>query len=150
MLVAWDHCAHGIWWVSPKEEQEAPTFEEWRRACRASYGPSGQPPSLRDLLSGQLLDDLKAWNDSCDWTIPQRHEEIADDEVLEQRGRELAIRVQNELGTEGWEVFYHLDGRVHRVNPPGSWPEETWEQELLGYAPPGRRRQQAGRCPSCH
>ena len=66
---------------------------------------------------------------------PQPEEEIDDDDALEERGRELAIRVQNELGTAGWEVLYHLGGRVHRVHPPGSWPEETWEQELLGYVP---------------
>lgn len=139
MLVAWDACADGIWWVSPKEEKEAPTYEEWRRACRALYGPSGQPPSLRELLSGQLLGDLKAWNDSCDWASRHRYGEIAEEEALEQQGRELAIRVQNELGTEGWEVLYHLGGQLHRVYPPGSWPEETWERDLLGYAPPHPR-----------
>ena len=48
--------------------------------------------------------------------------------MLEERGWELAIRVQNELGTEGWEVLYYLGGRVHWVHPPGNWPGETWEQ----------------------
>lgn len=97
---------------------------------------------MRDLLSGQLLDDLKAWNDSCDRTFHQKYEEVAEKEVLEQRGRELAIRTQGELGTEGWEVLYHWGGWVHRVYPPGTWPEKTWRQDLLGYAPRGRRRQQ--------
>jgi len=82
-----------------------------------------------------VLADLKAWNDAHDYTILQEDEEILDDEVLEERGRELAIRVQNELGTEGWEGLYYLGGRVHRVHPQGSWPAETWEQDLLGYAP---------------
>lgn len=52
--------------------------------------------------------------------------------VLQERGRELAIRVQSELGTDGWEVLYDLGGRVHRVHPAGSWPAETWMHELLG------------------
>lgn len=137
MLIAFDYQADGIWWVSPKEVQEAATYEEWRRACKALYGPSGLPPPWR--LSGQVLADLQAWNDAHDYTIFQEGEEILDDEVLEEQGRELAIRVQNELGTEVWEVLYHLGGRVHRVHPPGSWPAETWEQELLGYAPRGSR-----------
>lgn len=59
VLISFDYLAGGIWWVSPKEEQEAASYEEWRRACIALYGPSGQPPSLRDLLSDQLLGDLK-------------------------------------------------------------------------------------------
>jgi hypothetical protein len=62
--------------------------------------------------------------------------------VLQDQARELAIRVQNELGTDGWEVLYHdsRDPRVHRVHPPGSWPAETWEQHLLGYPPPDPRK----------
>jgi hypothetical protein len=59
--------------------------------------------------------------------------------ILQERGRELATRAQNELGTDGWEVLYNLGERVHRVHPPGSWPAETWEQDLLGYAPPDPR-----------
>ena len=137
MLIAFDYQADGIWWVSPKEVQEAATYEKWRRACKALYGPSGEPPPWR--LSGQVLVDLQAWNDAHDYTIFQEGEEILEDEVLEEQGRELAIRVQNELGTEGWEVLYYLGSRVHRVHPPGSWPAETWEQELLGYAPRGSR-----------
>jgi hypothetical protein len=37
-----------------------------------------------------------------------------------------------------WEVLYWLGDRLHRVHPPGSWPAETWEQDLLGY--PSRER----------
>lgn len=139
VLIAFDYLADGIWWVSPKEEQEAATYEEWRRACKARYGPSGQPPRLRDLLSAQLLDDLKAWNDAHDHEIV-RTTEIASEEELEERGQGLAVRVQNELGTGGWEVLYHMNGRVHRVQPPGSWPAESWQQDLLGYAPRRRKR----------
>ena len=53
--------------------------------------------------------------------------------ALQERGRELAIQVQDELGTDGWEVLYQMDGQMLRVHPPGSWPVESWEQELLGY-----------------
>ena len=31
------------------------------------------------------------------------------------------------------EVLYQMDGRMLRVQPPGSWPVESWKQELLGY-----------------
>jgi hypothetical protein len=65
--------------------------------------------------------------------------------MLQERGRELAVRVQNEPGTDGWEVLYTLGGRVHRVHPAASWPAETWEQDLLGYTPRGRRREQKKR-----
>jgi hypothetical protein len=53
--------------------------------------------------------------------------------ALQEQGRELAVRVQDELGTDGWEVLYQILGRMYRVHPPASWPIETWEQELLGY-----------------
>ena len=45
------------------------------------------------------------------------------------------------LGTDGWEVLYQMDGRMLRVHPPGSWPVESWKQELLGYqsTPPAKR-----------
>lgn len=134
VLIAFDYHADGIWSVSTKEEKEAATYAEWSRLTRPLHGPSGPPP-WGDLLSHQVLADLKAWNDAHDYTILQEDEEILDDGVLEERGRELAIRVQNELGTEGWEVLYYLGGRVYRVQPQGSWPAETWEQDLLGYAP---------------
>jgi hypothetical protein len=125
VLIGWDYGAHGIWWVLTKEEKEAP----------APAGPwSGTPPSRRrdrprpwsDRLSGELLDDLQAWNDAC-------AADGADARALEERGRELAIQVQDELGIDGWEVLYQMDGRMLRVRPPGSWPVESWKQDLLGY-----------------
>jgi hypothetical protein len=139
VLIGFDYLADGIWWVSTKEEQEAATYEEWSRLTRALYGPSG-PPAWGDLLSAQVLADLKAWNDAHDHTIVQEEDgEILDGEVLEERGRELAIRVHDELGTGSWEVLHHLGGRVHRVHPNGSWHADTWEQDLLGHAPPDPR-----------
>ena len=138
VLIGFDYLADGIRWVSTKGEQEAATYEQWSRLTRALYGPSGEPPR-RDLLSDQVLDDLRAWNDAHDHTLRRDDEEILPAEELEEQGRELAVRVQDELGTEGWEVLYHLGGRVYRVHPAGSWPAETWQQDLLGYAPPDPR-----------
>jgi hypothetical protein len=139
VLIAFDYRAHGIWWVSTKEEQEAPTYEEWSRLTRGQHQPTSHR-AWGDLLSDQLLDDIQAWNDSQDFTIVQEDEEDVPEEVLYDRGRQLAVRVQNELGADSWEVLYHMGGRVHRVHPPGSWPEETWQQELLGYAPRDLRK----------
>ena len=53
--------------------------------------------------------------------------------ALQERGRELAIQVQDELGSDGWEVPYQIDGQMFRVHPAGSWPVESWKQDLLGY-----------------
>jgi hypothetical protein len=126
VLIGWDYGARGIWWVLSKAEKERPV------------GPpeAGQnrPAPWRDRLSGGLLDELQAWNDA--WTADH-----ADRSALERRGRDLAIRVQDELGTDGWEVLYQQAGRMFRVHPPGSWPIESWRQELLGY------RSEPSRCP---
>jgi hypothetical protein len=81
-----------------------------------------------DRLSGELLEDLQAWNDAWD-------ADGADPQALEERGRELAARVQDELGTDGWEVLYKMRDRMRRVHPPGDWPVQSWQQELLGYTP---------------
>ena len=127
MLIGWDYGAHGIWWVLTKEERQAPAPPgRW----------SGTPPPDRhdrprpwsDQLSGELLDDLQAWNDACAAAGANR-------QALQERGRELAIRVQDELGTDDWEVLYQMGGRMLRVHPPGGWPVESWQQELLGYRP---------------
>jgi len=32
-------------------------------------------------------------------------------------------------------VLYQMGSQIVRVHPPGSWPVESWEQELLGYGP---------------
>jgi hypothetical protein len=81
-----------------------------------------------DRLTSELLDDLQEWNDAWDSNDVHSH-------VLQQRGRDLAIRVQDELGTDDWEVLYKMDGQICRVYPPGSWPVHSWTQQLLGYAP---------------
>lgn len=97
MLISFDHYADGNSWLGTKEEQEAAAYEQWSRLTRALYGLSGPPP-WRDLLSDQVLADLKAWNDAHDHTLRREDEEILPAEELEERGRELAIRVQDELG----------------------------------------------------
>ena len=68
-----------------------------RRASRA------RPAVERPAVPG-LLGDLQQWND--DWD----HKKNPDRLALEERGRDLAIRVQDELGTDGWEVLYQLGG----------------------------------------
>lgn len=104
MLIAFDYCASGIWQVVTKEDEDA-SYEERSAQTRTQRQPARVTPhrQLGDLLSDQLLDDLKAWNDSCDFTMVQGDDELLDDEVLDERGRALAVRVQKELGTDGWE-----------------------------------------------
>ena len=125
VLIGWDHGAHGIWWVLTKEEKEAPAPPgHWSGTPQSSW--HDRPGPWSDRLSGELLDDLQAWNDAC-------AADGADAPALQERGRELAIQVQDELGTDGWEVLYQIDGQMFRVHPPGSWPVESWKQELLDY-----------------
>ena len=126
VLIDWDYGAHGIWWVLTKEEKEGPVPPgHWSNTPRSDRE---RPRPWSDLLSSGLIDDLQAWNDA--WETRD-----ADAAVLQWRGKDLAGRVQEELGTDGWEVLYIFDGHVHRVLPPGKWPVASWEQELLGYAP---------------
>jgi hypothetical protein len=140
VLIAWDYGAGGIWWVLTREEKQAPApAGRWsgtppRRSGEQRSGERPRPWS--DRLSAGLLDDLQRWND--DWD----HAGI-DPVALQERGRDLAIRVQDELGTGDWEVLYQLGDRMLRVHPPGSWPIGSWQQELLGYAPP--RHEHPGR-----
>ena len=130
VLIDWDYSAHGIWWVLTKQEKEAPAPPgRWSGAA-----PRPERERIRawsDRLTSDLLDELQDWNDAWDTDNP-------DIRLLQQRGRDLAVRVQEELGTDGWEVLYKMNGQVHRVHPQGSWPVASWQQDLLGYAP--RRR----------
>lgn len=131
VLIDWDYGAHGIWWVLSKEEMEAPAPPgRWSGTPPSGWDTRPGPRAWSDRLSAGLLDDLQAWNDDC--------EDAGGAGALWERGRDLAVRVQGELGTDGWEVLYRLGGRMHRVHPPGSWPIGSWEQELLGYS--GRKR----------
>ena len=135
MLIDWDYRAHGIWWILTKEEMEAPAPRGGHWAGGAPAPPDSRPRPWSDRLSAGLLDDLQAWNDS--WVSggdPQGGRDVTV-RARQEQGRELAIRVQGELGTDGWEVLYRLGDQMFRVHPSGSWPAGTWQQELLGYAP---------------
>ena len=134
MLIDWDYCASGIWRVLTKQEMEAPAPRGGHWAG-APPPPDGRPRPWSDRLSEGLLDDLQAWNDSWDTGQNLRQGGESTVRALQEQGRGLAVRVQDELGTDGWEVLYRLGDRMFRVHPPGSWPAGTWEQELLGYAP---------------
>ena len=128
MLIAWDYGARGIWWVLTKEEKEGRAPSERWSGTRPP-GPGDHVKPWSDRLPAGLLDDLQQWND--DW-----NREDIDRRTLQERGRDLAIRVQDELGTDGWEVLYEMSGQMLRVHPPGSWPISSWQRPLLGYAPP--------------
>jgi hypothetical protein len=136
VIIEADYHARGIWWVLTKEELEAPValFGDLTRTQRPGKPPIHLPP-----LSQGLRDDLQAWNQSWERSDGFRNDAEAR-RAWEEQGRELAARVQTELGTDGWEVLSRISGRVHRVHPPGSWPAGTWKQELLGY--PSRKAQQ--------
>lgn len=134
VIIEADYYADGIWWVPTKEELEGPPSGYLTREQRP-----GKPHQLGPWpLSQELLGDLKAWNRS--WGDSDGFWESAEARRgWQEQGRELAIRVQDELGTDDWEVLYQLGDRVHRVYPPGNWPAETWQQDLLGYPPPDAR-----------
>jgi hypothetical protein len=134
VLICWEYGASGLGWVSTKEEHEAPEHK-WSWLAQAQR--PGRPHTHHEFserLTRKLRDDLQAWNDAwdSDHTPPEEEKEAAA-RALQEQGRELAVRVQDELGTDGWEVLYQILGRMYRVHPPASWPIETWEQELLGY-----------------
>jgi hypothetical protein len=133
VLIDWEYLCDGIYWVPTKEEWETPRSQQFYLEKVQRPGKPPIPRPWPERLSEQLLRDLKAWNDSWGSGNPPVTGDAA--RVLQERGKKLAIRAQNELGTDEWEVLYHLGDRVHRVHPPGTWPAETWEPELLGYRP---------------
>jgi len=136
VIIDADYAAGGIWWVDTKEERELGAQDPGRLLTHIQQ-PGGPPMRMPPLTPG-LRDDLKAWNQS--W---EARDEFWNDAKArlewEDQGRELAIRVQDELGPDGWEVLYWMNGRVHRVHPPGSWSAYTWRQDLLGYTHPDPR-----------
>lgn len=136
VLIDWDYGASGIWRCLTHEEMSASAPERGRWSGEAPKETITDRP-WSDLLSVRLLDALQAWNRSCESA------DMASDTtraVLQGEGRDLAGLVHGELGNKCWEVLYIFQGRVHRVVPPASWPIETWEVDLLGYAPRGKPR----------
>ena len=96
VLIDWDWEASGIWLVGSTSSQFA--------------GP------WSDVLSAGLLDEPREWNNAGDEVSGRTGE--PDPERLAafwQRGRQLAERVQEQLGPE-WEVPYH------RGNDGGAGP----------------------------
>ncbi len=90
VLIDWDYGAHGIWWVLTKEEKEAPSA----RGRQVGIQPPERLDRARpwsERLTAGLLDDLQAWNSAWD-------ADNAEPRILQERGRELALRVQAELG----------------------------------------------------
>ena len=139
VLIGWDHAAHGIWQVLTSEEKQSLVPPGRWRGVPPPGGHERSRP-WRDRLSSGLLDELQAWNDDCaaadaGATADAGVAASSSRQRLQERGRDLAIRVQDELGTDGWEVLYQMGGRMFRVHPPGSWPVESWRQELLDYDP---------------
>jgi hypothetical protein len=97
---------------------------------RHSPAASRRPPRpFSDRLSAALIDDLPEWNNASG-------QKGIDARTLQGRGQELAIRVQDELGTDDWEVPCKTGSRMHRVHPAGSWPIDSWQRELPGYSRP--------------
>lgn len=127
VLIDWDYGASGIWWVLTRQEEEAPApTGQWTGVPPPGLPHPGRPWS--DRLTSALLNDLQAWNG--EWS-----DQDPDSGARRARGRDLAVRVQAELGTDGWEVLYQMDGQMIRVHPPGTWPIDSWQHQLLGYAP---------------
>jgi hypothetical protein len=110
VLIDWDYGAHGIWWVLTKEEKEAPA-PPGRWSGVAPPHPRQRSP-WSDRLSSDLLSDLQQWNDAWDSN--------ADIRSLQERGRDLAIQVQDELGTDGWEVLYKPTSAPRQGKPPAA------------------------------
>ena len=55
--------------------------------------------------------------------------------------RDMAGEQEHQAAERIHLIFFPGEARIdrlHRVYPPGNWPAETWQQELLGY--PSRER----------
>ena len=121
VLIDWDLGASGIWLIV-----------DWRQQ-RAS-AQDGEEPELvgfggpwSDVLPADLLAALQDWNDAAEeFSRPESTPaagRLQRKAALRQRGRELAERVQDELGAE-WEVLYNAGGDGWSwtwVWPPSEW-----------------------------
>lgn len=91
-LIAWDYEASGIWLIPTRPA-------------------TGCKPALRSLLSPELHEDLKRWND---WAVQLFNGRVmVPDEEHAARWRvmqhDLAVRAKDELGAE-WDVLYEDRG----------------------------------------
>ena len=99
---------------APKRVLIAPDFEAsgiWR------IGPGMHcAVHLSDMLDGQLVSDLKCWNDSADslfgGRVGARQRDEKAQAAFHGKARDLAFRVQCQLGDD-WEVLWN--------NPEPGW-----------------------------
>jgi len=117
VLIAWDWEASGIWWI--------PVRSGTGRSEDRTENTIRKPPGWSDLLSAELIDALKMWNDSADLLYGPKSDST-DMDLEEARvkfwesGRRLAERVQSELGPQ-WQVLYQeANGAWTWVHPPFS------------------------------
>ena len=78
-----------------------------------------------ELLSGDLVSDLKAWNDTADSLFGGQVEEDDKQGIASfwSAADQLAERVQDQLG-DGWEVLVSVadpDWCFRWVRPPAVW-----------------------------
>jgi hypothetical protein len=100
VLIAWDWEASGIW--------RLPVRSGTGRSEDRTENTIRKPPALRDLLSAELIDALKMWNDSADLLYGPKSDPTGMEEAkvkFWESGRRLAERVQSELGPQ-WQVLY--------------------------------------------
>jgi len=95
VYIASEYLCDGIEWIPTKEEWGTPLPQRFdlERVQRPGKPPIPRPWPER--LSEQLLRDLKAWNGSWE---PYGAPDLEAARVKQEQGRELAIRVQDELG----------------------------------------------------
>ena len=88
MIIEPESAADGVYWVRSEDEALA-----WLR--------TRQPGNFMPPLGQELRGDLKAWNQSWERT-DGFWDDAAARRAWEERGQELAIRAQNELGAGWW------------------------------------------------
>jgi hypothetical protein len=100
VLIAWDWEADGVWWL--------PVRSGTGRSEDRTENTIRKPHAWSDLLSAELIDALKMWNDSADLLYGPKSDPTGMEEAkvkFLESGRRLAERVQSELGPQ-WQVLY--------------------------------------------
>jgi hypothetical protein len=123
VLIDWDWGASGIWKILSEQERTAPAPPgEW-----SSYDASAseRPRPWGDVLSSDLLDALKEWNDWGGRLFREAQPEIdhADGggrfNDFYARAAELAALTQDQLGRSYEVLFIVPHGAWRWVSPPG-------------------------------
>jgi hypothetical protein len=120
ILIDWEYGASGLAWCSTEEEHEAPA-ERWSYLRRVQQ--PGGPPIRMPELTRELRDDLQAWNDSWDERDPLFEEKLPQ---LQEQGRQLAVRVQEELGTAPPLAEQARAALASLAAQPGAEPALAW------------------------